>query len=92
MIPVEMCCVGVAELKIDENAKNPLCLVISLVHLKYGISIYEQYREHYTANDVTKWRPRWPPWLQDGRHDLSISLGLTSDDLVTRSVSPRKVS
>ena len=29
---------------------------------------------------------------QDGRHDLSISLGLTSDDLVTRSVSPRKVS
>ena len=29
---------------------------------------------------------------QDGRHDLSISLGLTSDDPVTRSVSPRKVS
>ena len=36
--------------------------------------------------------PRWPPWFQDGRHDLSISLGLTSDDPVTRSVSPRKVS
>ena len=23
-----------------KNAKNPLCLVISLLHLKYGISIY----------------------------------------------------
>ena len=23
-----------------KNAKNPLCLVISLVHLKYGISVY----------------------------------------------------
>ena len=29
---------------------------------------------------------------QNGGQDLSISLGLTSDDPVTRSVSPRKVS
>ena len=30
--------------------------------------------------------------IQVGRHGLSISLGLTSDDLGTRSVTPRRVS
>ena len=47
-----------------------------------------------SSNDVKKWRPRWPPWLQDGRHgsvqnQLKV---MTSDDPVTRLVSPRKVS
>ena len=36
-----MCCAGCDELKKSmKNAKNPLYLVIFLLHLKYGISIY----------------------------------------------------
>ena len=32
-----------------------------------------------------KWRPRWPPWLHDGRHGSKMAATTSRDDPVTRS-------